>query len=103
MNYLLTKNDNQTTRLNKNFSASFLLIYSKMFEGIIYNIMFSSFLEDDIITQNQLKLIPGNSNEFSREIYPIFDISYDVRGVSLDICKTLDIVSALTSFLKDMK
>ena len=50
---LAHKNDNQATRLNKNFSASFLLIYSKMFQGIIYNITFSSFLEDDITTQNQ--------------------------------------------------
>ena len=57
--------------------------------------MFSFFIENGLISQNQSGFKPGDSciNQFlsiTHEIYKSFDDGWEVRGVFLDISKAFD-------------
>ena len=57
--------------------------------------MFSFFIENGLISQNQSGLKPGDSfiNQLlsiTHEIYKSFDDGWEVRGVFLDILKAFD-------------
>ena len=57
--------------------------------------MFSFFIENDLISQNQSGFQPGDSciNQLlsiTHEIYKSFDDGWEVRGVFLDISKAFD-------------
>ena len=54
-----------------------------------------SFIENDLISQNQSGLKPGDSCikqllSINQEIYKSFDDGWEVRGVFLDISKAFD-------------
>ena len=58
--------------------VSLLPICGKIFERLLYNNMFSYFIENDLITQNQSVFKPGDSciNQLlsiTHEIYKSFD------------------------------
>ena len=82
--------------LAKNFRRIFLLpITGKIFERLLYNQMFESFVRNDLISQNQSSFKPGNSCIYqllaiTHEIYKSFDACLDVRAVVLDISKAFD-------------
>ena len=57
--------------------------------------MFSFFIKNNLILENQSGFKPGDSCTFQllsivHEIYQSFDDSYEVRGVFLDISKAFD-------------
>ena len=57
--------------------------------------MFSFFIENDLISQNQSSLKPTDSciNQLlsiTYEIYKSFDDGWEVRGIFLDISKVFD-------------
>ena len=57
--------------------------------------MFSIFIENDLISQNQSEFKPGDSYlnqllSITNEIYKSFDDGWEVRGVFLDISKVFD-------------
>ena len=57
--------------------------------------MFSFFIENGLISQNQSGFKPGESciNQLlsiTHEIYKLFDDGWEVRGVFLDISKAFD-------------
>ena len=75
--------------------VSLLLICIRIFKCLIYNSLFEFFIANELIYSNQSCFKPGDSciNQlFSiiHEIYKSFDDGYEVRGVFLDISKTLD-------------
>ena len=75
--------------------VSFLPIFGKVFERLIYNEMFSFFIENDSISANQSGFKQGDSciNQLlsiTHEIYQSLDQGYEVRGVFLDISKAFD-------------
>ena len=75
--------------------VSFLAISSKTIERIIYNTMFTYFIENNLISENQSRHKPDDPcvNQLlaiTHEIFSSFDDNYDVRGVFLDISKALD-------------
>ena len=75
--------------------VSFLLIYEKLLERLLYDKMFSIFIENDFIPQNQSESKPGDSciNQLlsiTYEIHKSFDDDLVVRGVFLDISKAFD-------------
>ena len=74
---------------------SLLPICSKIFERLIYNEMFTSFTENNLISPNQSGFRPGDScvNQLlaiTHEIYKSFNEGFEVRGVFLDISKAFD-------------
>ena len=87
------KNDKQSV---KNYRpVSLLPICSKVFERIIYNTMFTKFIENNLISENQVGFKPGDScvNQLlaiTHEIFSSFDDNYEVRGVFPDISKAFD-------------
>ena len=89
----LKKGDKQ---LVKNYRPiSLLPITGKIFERLLYNQMFEFFIRNDLISQNQSGLKPGDSciNQLlaiTHEIYKSFDACLDVRAVLLDISKAFD-------------
>ena len=87
------KNDKQ--RLNNYRPMSLLPICSKIFEQFIFNEMFGFFIENDLISEHQSGLKPGDSwiNQLlsiTHEIYQSFDKGFDVRSVFLGISKAFD-------------
>ena len=57
--------------------------------------MFSFFIENDLISQNQSSLKPTDSCinhllSITYEIYKSFDDGWEVRGIFLDISKVFD-------------
>ena len=74
---------------------SLLPICSNIFERLIYNEMFTSFTENNLISPNQSGFRPGDScvNQLlaiTHEIYKSFDEGFEVRGVFLYISKAFD-------------
>ena len=72
---------------------SLLPIYSKIFESLIYDEMFTFFTQNN--SPNKSGLIPGDSciNQLlaiTHEIYKLFDEGFEIRGVFLDIAKAFD-------------
>ena len=87
------KNDKQ--RLNNYRPISLLLMYSKIFERLIFNEMFGFFIENNLISQHQSGFKPGDSciNQLlsvTHKIYKSFDEGFYVRSVFLDISKAFD-------------
>ena len=80
----------------KNYRPVYLLlICGKIFERLIYNNLFEYFIENDLISQSQSGLMPGDSciNQLisiAHEIYQPFDDQLKVREVFLDISKAFD-------------
>ena len=80
----------------KNYRPVYLLlICGKIFERLIYNNLFEYFIENDLISQSQSGLMPGDSciNQLisiAHEIYQPFDDRLKVREVFLDISKAFD-------------
>ena len=75
--------------------VSLLPICRKIFGRLLYNEMFSFFIENGSISQNQSIVKPGDSliNQLlsiTQEIYKSFDDGWEVRGVFLDISKAFD-------------
>ena len=75
--------------------VSLLPIFEKVFERLIYNEMYSFFIENDLISANQSGFKQGDSciNQLlsiTHEIYQFLDQGYEVRGVFLDISKAFD-------------
>ena len=67
----------------------------KIFENLIFNEMFKFFIENELISPNQLGFKPGESciNQLlaiTHEIYKSFDEGFEVRGVFLDLSKAFD-------------
>ena len=87
------KNDKQSI---KNYRPiSLLPICGKIFERVLFNNMFSFFMENQLISEKQSGFKPGDSCTFQllsivHEIYQSFDDNYEVRGVFLDISKAFD-------------
>ena len=87
------KNDKQSI---KNYRpVSLLPICGKIFERLLYNKMFSFFIENGLISQNQSGFKPGDSciNQLlsiTHEIYKSFDDGWKVRSAFLDISKAFD-------------
>ena len=80
----------------KNYTAvSLLPICAKIFDRIIYNIIFEYLTENNLITENQSGFKPGYSciNQLlsiTRDIYKSFDDGFKVKGLLLDISETFD-------------
>ena len=88
------KDDKQC--LKNYLPVSLLPICRKKFsKGSFYNEIFEFFIENDLISPNQLGCKSGSSctNQFlgfTNEIYKTFDQSFEVRVVFLDISNTFD-------------
>ena len=75
--------------------VSLLPICGKIFERLIFNEMFSFFLDNNLLAPNQSGFKPGDSciNQLlsiTHEIYSSFDDGFEVRSVFLDISKAFD-------------
>ena len=87
------KSDKQSI---KNYRpVSLLPICGKIFEKLLYNGMFSFFIENGLISKNHPGFKPGNSciNQLlpiTHKTYKPFDDGWKVRGVFLDISKAFD-------------
>ena len=87
------KNDKRSI---KNYRpVSLLPIFGKVFERLLYNQMYSFFIENNLISLSQSGFWQGDSciNQLvsiTHEIYRSVDLGYEVRGVFLDISKTFD-------------
>ena len=86
---------NYKQRLNNYRPISFLTIFSKIFERLLFNEMFGFFIENESISQHQSGFKPGDPciNQLlsiTYEIYQSFDECFDVRSVFLDISKAFD-------------
>ena len=87
------KNEKQSI---KNYRlVSLLPICGKIFERLLYNKIFSFFIENGLISQKQSGFKPGDSciNQLlsiTHEIYKSFDDGWEVRGAFLDISKAFD-------------
>ena len=69
--------------------------YNKIFERLIYNEMYSFFIENDLISSNQPGFKQGDSciNQLlsiTHDIYQSLDQGYEVRGVFSNIPKAFD-------------
>ena len=84
--------------LVKNYRPiSLLLIFGKMFEGVLYDFLFNYFQSNRLLTPSQSGFLPGDSfiaQFFSifHEIQTAFDENptVDVREVVLDLLKAFD-------------
>ena len=74
--------------------VSFLPVFSKIFERLIYIAMFKHFLGNNLISSNQSGFKPGDSciNQLIAisHIFKCFDDRLEVREVFLDISKKFD-------------
>ena len=71
-------------------SISLLPVSNKIFERLLYDIMFKVFTENSLISQNQSGFKPGDSctNQLlsiTHQIYKSFDDGHEVRSVFLHI------------------
>ena len=72
---------------------SLLPIWSKILERLIFNEMFSFFIENDLISQDQSGSKHGgllHQSTFINYSHQPFDKGFDVRSVFLDISKVFD-------------
>ena len=74
--------------------VSLLSIFGKIFERLIYNEMYPFFIENDLISSNELGFKQGSSciNQLllrTHDIHQSLDQGCEVRGVFLDISKAL--------------
>ena len=74
---------------------SLLPTCGKIFECILYNFLFNFLNQNDLISPAQSSFKPGDSciNQLlsiTHEIYHSVDEGYEIRGVFLDISKTVD-------------
>ena len=76
---------------------SLLPIFGKIFENIIYNVLFEHLKTNDLLVNCQSGFLPGDSCisqllSITHDIYKAFDgnPSLEVRGVFLDISKAFD-------------
>ena len=80
----------------ENYRPVLLLpIFGKILERLIFEEIFSFFIENQSIAANRSGFKPGDSciNQLiviTHEIYQSFDAGYEVRGVFLDISKAFD-------------
>ena len=87
------KNDKRSI---KNYRpVSFLPIFGKIFERLLYNQMYSFFIENNLISVNQSGFRQGDSciNQLisiTHEIYRSMDLGCEVRGLFLDISKAFN-------------
>ena len=75
--------------------VSLLPIFGKIFERLIYNEMYSFFIENDLISSNQSGFKQGDSciNQLlsiTHDIYQFLHQGYDVHGVFLDTSKAFE-------------
>ena len=75
--------------------VSLLSIFGKIFERLIYNEMYSFFIENDLISSNESGFKQGDSciNQLlsiTHDIYHSLDQDYEVRAVFLDTSKAFD-------------
>ena len=75
--------------------VSLLPIWTKVLNCIIYNMKFTYFIENNLISENQSGFKPGDSRvsqllAITHEIFSSFDDNHKVRGVFLDISKVFD-------------
>ena len=84
------KGDHQCVK--KYRPVSLLLMFSKIFEKLIYNTMFKHFLDNNFLSCNQSGFKPGNSRviAITHHIFKCFDDRLEVRGVFLGISKAFD-------------
>ena len=84
------KGDHQCVK--KYRPVSLLLMFSKIFEKLIYNTMFKHFLDNNFLSCNQSGFKPGNSRviAITHNILKCFDDRLEVRGVFLGISKAFD-------------
>ena len=61
----------------------------EVLEKFLYNKMFSFFIENDLVSQNQSGFKPGNSY-ITHESYKSFHDGWEVRGVFIDTTKAFD-------------
>ena len=66
--------------------VSLLPIFGKIFERLIYNEVYSLFIENDLISSNQSGFKQGDSCinhllSITHDIYQCLDQGYEVRGV----------------------
>ena len=119
------KDDKQNV---KNYRpVSLLPICGKIFERLIYNVMYDSLTENDLLSPNQSGFRSGDSciNQLlsiNHEILNAFDKGLEVRGIFLDISKAFgkawhdglifklrqngisgDIINILQDFLRNRK
>ena len=74
---------------------SLLPVCGKIFERLIYNILFDFFIAHELISSNQPGFKLGGSciNQLlsiTHETYKSFDGGYEIRGVFFDISKAFD-------------
>ena len=71
--------------------VSLLPVFRKIFEHLIYNEMYSFFIENDLISSNQSGFKQGDSciNQLLSITHDL-DQGYEVCGVFLDISKAFD-------------
>ena len=87
------KNDKRSI---KNYRpVSLLPIFGKVFERLLYNQMYSFFIENNLISVNQSGFRQGDSciNQLisiTHEIYRSMDLGCEVRGLFLDISKAFN-------------
>ena len=86
---------NYKQRLNNYRPISFLTIFSKIFERLLFNEMFGFFIENESISQHQSGFKPGDPciNQLlsiTYEIYQSFDEGFDNRSVFIDTSKAFD-------------
>ena len=89
------KNDKQVV---SNYQpASLLHIYSKIFEKLIFNELFSFFEDKNLLSKHQLVFRPGDSCIYqllaiTYDIYSSFNcnLTLEIRGLFLDISKAFD-------------
>ena len=75
--------------------VSLLPFFGKIFEHLLYNQMYSFFIENNLISLNQSGFRQGDSSinqliSTTHEIYRSMDQGYEVRGVFLDISIAFD-------------
>ena len=88
----------ESKNLIKNYRPiSFLPIFSKVFERLVFNTLFNFFLQNQLFTTYQSGFIPGDSCisqllSITHEIYKSFDCHppTDMRGTFLDVSKAFN-------------
>ena len=75
--------------------VSLLLICRKIFERVLYDIMFNFFSKNNLLSPNKSGFRPGDScsNQIlsiNHEILSAFDLGLEVRGIFFDISKAFD-------------
>ena len=75
--------------------VSLFPICDKIFERLIFNVMFRFLNKSNLISSNQSGFRPGDSSIYqllsiTHEIYKSFEDGFEVRGVVLDISKAFD-------------